>query len=64
MGDYLKPGKIDTIVRKIESEIGRELRYSICDTGDFVYRLNAYDKFVRDILDYPHDKVIDKIGLE
>lgn len=64
VGDYLKPAKIDSVVKKIEADIGRELQYAICDTSNFIYRLNAYDKFVRDILDYPHEKVIDKIGLD
>lgn len=64
VGDYIKPGKVDAIVKKIEAELGKELEYAVCETNDFVYRLNAYDKFVRDVLDYPHEVVLDKLGVE
>jgi predicted transcriptional regulator len=64
VGDSLKPGRIDTIIKKIESEAGKELRYAISNTDDFRYRLQSYDKFIRDILDYPHEVVLDKIGLK
>jgi len=46
-----------------ESEIGKELTYAFLETPEFQYRLEMRDKFVRDILDYPHEKLIDKIGL-
>ena len=64
VGDMLKPARIDSVVRSIEADLGQEIRYATCDTGDFIYRLNAYDRFIRDILDYPHNVIIDKIGIE
>ena len=47
----------------IESEIGKEIAYTIFDTTDFEYRLGIHDRLVRDILDYPHMTLIDKFGL-
>jgi hypothetical protein len=47
----------------MEADIGKELSYAVCDTADFVYRLNAYDKFIRDVLDYPHETIVDKLGV-
>ncbi|MAZ40498.1 hypothetical protein CL654_00035 [bacterium] len=64
VGDGLRPSRIDSLVKNLEAELGRELKYAICDTGDFMYRLNAYDRFIRDILDYPHEVVLDKVGLD
>lgn len=61
VGDRLKRSAIEHTVRGIEAEIGRELRYAVFETKDFNYRLSAYDKFVRDILDFPHERIIDKI---
>ncbi|OGI57237.1 hypothetical protein A3B85_03100 [Candidatus Nomurabacteria bacterium RIFCSPHIGHO2_02_FULL_37_13] len=55
IGDKLKRGKIEGGIRKLEAEIGAELVYAIFDTKEFIYRLNMYDKLVRDILDYPHE---------
>jgi len=57
VGDKIKRGKTEEGVRKLEAEIGRELVYAIFDTKEFVYRLNMYDKLIRDILDFPHEVV-------
>jgi DNA-binding MarR family transcriptional regulator len=55
VGDKMKKGKIEEGIRRIEAEIGAELTYAIFNTKEFVYRLNMYDKLIRDILDYPHE---------
>lgn len=54
VGDALKRGRLEDSVRKLEAEIGSELAYAIFDTKEFLYRLNMYDKLVRDIVDFPH----------
>ncbi len=58
VGDKMKRGKIEEEVRKLEAEIGAELAYVVFDTKEFVYRLDMYDKLVRDILDFPHEVVL------
>lgn len=58
VGDRMKKSKIDEGVRRLEAEIGAELTYAIFDTKEFVYRINMYDKLVRDILDFPHEVVL------
>ena len=58
VGDKLKKGKIEEGIRRLEAEIGVELIYAIFETKEFIYRLNMYDKLVRDILDYPHEVVL------
>ena len=58
VGDKLSKAKIEESIRKLEAEIGAELVYAIFDTKDFVYRLNMYDKLIRDILDYPHEVLL------
>ncbi len=63
VGDGIKKTSLDTTVKKIESELGREIKYAAFETADFKYRLDMYDKLIRDILDYPHEKILDKIGL-
>lgn len=61
VGERLNRKTIERKIRELESEIGKELRYAVFDTAEFVYRLNMYDKLLRDVLDYPHQKVINKI---
>jgi len=61
VGDDLRRGVIEGVVSTIESELGRELVYAILDTRDYRYRLQTSDHFVRDIMDYPHRRLVDKL---
>lgn len=61
VGNKLKRGVIDNIIKTIEAEVGRELTYAVLDKEDFLYRVNTSDKFIRDIFDYPHRLIIDKL---
>jgi len=58
VGDKMRRNKIEKGIRKLEAEIGAELVYAIFDTKEFIYRLNMYDKLVRDILDYSHEVLL------
>ncbi len=58
VGDNLRRTGIESGIRKLEAEIGAELTYAIFNTEEFTYRLNMYDKLVRDILDYPHEVLL------
>ena len=59
VGDGLKKGRIESIIKDIETEIGKELLYAIFDTKEFIYRLNMYDKLIYDVLSYPHERIIE-----
>jgi hypothetical protein len=61
VGDELRKGAIERIIKSMEAEIGRELSYGVFETEDFRYRVSVCDKFVRDILDYPHKKILNKL---
>jgi hypothetical protein len=63
VGDKLNKASIQNSLRHIEAELGKELTYSVMDTPEFEYRYGIYDKFVRDILDYPHMVVVNKLNL-
>ncbi len=63
VGDALKRRILERAIRRLESEIGREIRYAVFSTSDFKYRLSVYDRLVRDVLDYPHRAVVDRFGL-
>lgn len=63
VGDNLKQNKVEQAIRTIESEMGRELTYAIFETEDFRYRYGLYDKLIRDMLDFDHKVILDKIGL-
>jgi hypothetical protein len=63
VGDHLRQGTLVSAISSIEAELGKELRYAAFETPDFKYRLSIYDKLVRDILDYPHEKIVNKLGI-
>lgn len=64
VGDELNMAKIEGVIRAIEAEIGKEIAYSAFETADFEYRLGIHDRLVRDILDYPHITLLDRLGIE
>ncbi len=62
VGEGIKKFMLENVMRTIEAEIGKELRYAAFETIDFHYRFGMYDKLIRDILDYPHRKILNKLG--
>lgn len=64
VADRLRKTSVENAIKNIESEVGRELKYAAFETTDFQYRLGMFDKLIRDILDYPHDKLVNRLGLE
>jgi hypothetical protein len=62
VGDHLKRTMVENTIKTIEAEIGKEIRYAIFETPDFQYRLGLYDKLIRDVLDFPHEKILNKLG--
>ncbi|MEI7513420.1 MAG: hypothetical protein WCJ74_02245 [bacterium] len=63
VGDSISKAKLETAIKSMEAEIGRELRYCCFETADFKYRVDMYDKLVRDILDFNHEVVLDKMSI-
>ena len=59
----LSQQKVENAVRSLESEIGIELRYAAFSTEDLIYRVAMYDKLTRDVFDYKHNLLIDRIGI-
>jgi len=63
VGDDIKKRSLEKFLAVTESEIGKTLRYSIMDTDEFRYRMNMYDRFLRDVLEHEHEKLINKLSL-
>lgn len=63
VGDKLKRSLVDKVVRALELSCARELRYAVLSVSDFNYRLDIYDKLIRDVFDYPHRVVSDRLGI-
>lgn len=63
VGSNIKRSVLEKFLAEIESEIGRPLQYTLMDTKEFAYRMDMYDRFLRDIMEYPHDKLINKLRI-
>ena len=58
VGDNLRKNYIQRAINVLESELGKELAYAVFETADFKYRIAMYDKLLRDVFDYPHERLI------
>lgn len=58
VGDHLKRSYIQKTITVLESELGKELSYAVFETADFNYRVAMYDKLLRDVFEYPHERLI------
>lgn len=63
VGDRINVPKLERAVRTLEAELGQELTYATFSTQDFNYRLGVYDRLLRDVIEYPHITLVDKIGV-
>lgn len=55
--------KIETAIRGLEAELGVEIKFAAFPSEDLLYRVGMYDKLTRDVFDYPHQIVVDRIGV-
>jgi hypothetical protein len=62
-GDSIRRSALERLLKRIEAETGKELTYAVFNTNEFLYRLGMYDRFVRDVLDYPHEKILNKLNI-
>ena len=63
VGDEISKERLRKFLRALEAEVGREIRLSIMDKEEFEYRYGMFDRFVRVMLESPHEKIINKLGL-
>jgi hypothetical protein len=61
VGEAIKKPKAEKVFEALSAELGRDVAYAMMDVEEYKYRFKMYDKFVRDIVDMPHEKVIDKL---
>jgi len=62
-GDSIRRSALERLLKRIEAETGKEITYAAFSTNEFLYRFGMYDRFVRDVLDYPHEKILNKLNI-
>lgn len=63
VGDDIDRRKFKNFLKSLEAEIGTQLIFAIMDKEEFQYRRAMFDRFVRLMLEGPHEVLIDRVGL-
>jgi len=63
VGDDISQKRFENFLKQLEAEAGCDIQYSLLSSDEFNYRRKMMDRFLRDILERPHEKLIDKIGV-
>jgi hypothetical protein len=50
--------KLRNFVEACELMLGQEVNYCVMDEEEFKFRRNTFDRFIKDIFDYPYIEVI------
>ena len=53
--------KLDTFLKLSKSVLGFDMNYSVMTPDEFQLRRDTFDRFIKDIFDYPHLVVVDKL---
>ncbi len=59
----ISQAKIETAIRTLEAEIGMEIRFAVMESENLLYRVGMNDKLTRDLFDYKHQILVDRIGV-
>jgi hypothetical protein len=63
VGNSVNEHRLEIAARRLEPQVGREIRYAVLTTPEFRYRLTIQDRLLRETLDYPHIVLLDKAKL-
>lgn len=63
VGDKVSEKKAERFLHAVEAQAARDLRYVLMTTEEFAYRRKMFDRFVLDVLEFPHRTVINKLKL-
>ena len=63
VGDDINKKTLRNFLKSLEAEVGKEIRFGLMEKEEFEYRYGMFDRFVRVLLEGPHDKLINKLGL-
>ena len=53
--------KLDTFLKQCKVMLGFDINYSVMTPDEYKLRSNTFDRFIKDIFDYPHVVVVDKV---
>ena len=63
VGDDISRRKLRSFLKSLEADVGKEVRYVVMEKEEFQYRMGMFDRFIRVILEGPHEKLINRLGI-
>jgi hypothetical protein len=63
VGDDIDRRKLRAFLKATEAEVGKEIKFTLMDKEEFQYRMAMFDRFVRVLLEGPHEKLINRLGV-
>ena len=63
VGDRIKERALLKKIKQLEAEVGKDIKFTSMSTADFFYRQNLSDRLLRDVFDYPHKIVLDRLDI-
>lgn len=63
VGDDIDRRKLNIFLKNLEAEVGKEIKFGIMEKEEFEYRFGMFDRFVRVLLEGPHEKIINRLGI-
>jgi len=62
VADNIDSNKFYRFIKSLESDVGREVRYTLMAKDEYKYRWSMFDNFVRALHEEPHEVVVDQLG--
>lgn len=59
--DGLSRAKLKHLIDELEAEMGQEINYSLMNSEEFRYRIKMFDKFILEILEQPHEVIVNEV---
>lgn len=63
VGEDVEGVRLRRFLKFVESEVGGEIQFSLMNQEEFSYRRRMFDRFVRLMLEGPHEILINKLGI-
>lgn len=63
VGDDIDRQRLNRFLKSLEASVGKEIKFTLMDKDEFKYRHGMFDRFIRLLLEGPHEKLIDKLGV-
>jgi predicted DNA-binding transcriptional regulator len=55
----VSPDKLEKFLEGVKSMLGTDINYSVMSVDEFVMRRDTFDRFLRDVFDYPFLTILD-----